>query len=787
MGKVVGGILKTVGKIAVGIALVAAVAIGVATGNFAMVGFALGEFSAVILAGTIAMSIGTALDPPTFSDSVDTDQGGSNLVLTGNPTEPRKVLFGKAATGGNIIYRTNTGTKGQDLHIVIGVAGHLITSFDDFKFGPDFITFSSNNAVGTFNGFLFKYDHLGSDSQTADANLVAASTEWTTAHRLRGIAYSYIKAIWDQEKFPNGLQKMLFTLSGTVVYDPRLDSTNGGTGTQRYDDQTTWTWSDNTILCMATYLLGLKVGGKVIAGMEISPARIDWPSVIAQANVCDELVDLKGGGTEKRYTCNGWINPERPHRQNITLLSSACGGGVAFQSGMWRFYAAAAIPAIKTRSGFDIMGPKNYTTKRGLDAMHNGIRGRFPDPAADYTPADYPERNNATFLAEDNGQENIMNLDFPMTKSNTMCQRLAKIALGRNRMQRSIDAVFSPIALEDTVLDTIIFNYAPFNLIDQKMRIADFELVLQDTEDGPLLMVKESLIEEDDAIYDWDETTDELDYAGNVAAPSTNMLNITSENFQSVATAQGLPAGITADQGDTVQRAVGMGGSTGSALDGDVITFGTAWDSSNLPEIEWYSGGLTVDSGGTLTGDQTQSFKALSVTASGFTAELLLQGTATTITSHTDTGATETSANVWELHKSQVAEAWNDEYIFQIDVKLASVFTGGEWLSAETVFGFYTNDGGGYVQRGTLALNSLGSPLLQTRNNQTKLIEVDGLGQIAGTEFKTLIESGPAASELDNFDSVKYDTAGGAPATITATPSGVSAVKFDLKGGVDSV
>jgi hypothetical protein len=787
VGKTVGKILKIVGKVVVGVALVTAVVLGVMTGNPAVVGWALGQFSSVILAGTIAMSVGQMLDPPTFTDSLEDDQSGLNLSLTGNPTEPRKVLFGKAATGGNIIYRANTGNDGEDLHIVIGLAGHLITSFDSFKFGADIITFTANNADGDLNGFLFKYDHLGADDQTADTNLVANSTEWTTAHRLRGIAYSYLKAIWDQEKFPNGLQKMIFTISGTAVYDPRLDSTNGGSGSQRFDDQSTWVFSDNPILCMATYGLGLKVGGEVIAGMEISPSRIDWPSVIAQANICDELVALKAGGTEKRYTCNGWINTERDHRSNLTLLSSACAGGVAFQAALWRSYAAAAIPAIKTRSGFNIMGPKSYTTKRGLDAMHNGIQGRFSDPSSDYSLVDYPARNNATFLVEDGGQENIMQLDFPMTKSQTMCQRLSKIALGRNRMQRSLDAVFSPVALEDTVLDTITFNYAPFNLVNQKMRISDWELVIQDTEDGPLLLVKESLIEDDDDIYAWDETTDELDFVGPVAVPSSKMLNITAENFQNVATAQGLPAGIKADQGDGVKRVVSIGNSQRTARDGDAITFNQTWDANNLPEVEFYNGGLTFDSGGTLTGDQVQQFKALNISASGFTAELLLSSTAGATTLHTDGPGTETTTDVWELDKSQAAEAWDDQYTFQIDVTLGSRFIVrlNDWVPTNTAFGFYTNDGGGFVQRATLTLISDGGSSSNTALNQTKTITVDGLGQHAGFEFKVLIESGNASSSIDNLDSVKYSTAG-APTTINATPTTVSPVPYVVKGGLDS-
>lgn len=783
-----GGVLKTVGKIITIAALALVVVVAVATGFSAVaIGWALGEMSAVFLIGGALTAIGQALSPPDLTQSLDQDQTGIKLSLQNDPTQARQVLFGTAATGGNLAFRTNTGARGEELLLVIAVAGHEITSFDGFKFGSDIITFSGNNAVGNFNNFMFKYDHLGTDAQTADLNLVAETVDWTNDHRLRGVAYSYIKIIWDQEKYPNGMQNMIFTISGAKVYDPRLDDTNGGTGPQRFDDRTTWTFSDNSILCMATYMLGIEVGGVIIAGMEVAPSRIDWPTVIAQANVCDELVPLKAGGTEKRYTCNGWINPERAHRDNLSIMASSCGGVVAFQGGLWRFYSAAAIPAIKSRSGFAIHGAKNYTAKRTSGKLYNGVRGRFTNPAADYAPAEYPERINQVFLGEDAGKENVLQLDLPMCDTHTRCQRLSSIALNQNRMQRQITGVFSPEALEDTVLDTITFSYAPFNLVNQKMRIIDYKINLDRSAEAPLLVVEETLLEEDDSIYDWDEALDELTFVGQVSAPATNMLNITSENMKNVVTAQGLPSATTMDQGDGVQRVVSQGNSQGTARDADAITFTRSWTATALPEVEFYNGGLTYDSGGTLTGDQVQQFEALNISATGFTAELRLSGLATTVSNHIDGPGTETSTNVWEIHKSQVSEAWDDKYTFQIDVFLKSNFDSflKDWVSTATTFGFYTNDGGGYVQRGTLTLNTEPGVPDEILLDQTKTVTVDGLGQIAGFEFRVVIESGPALSRIDSFDSVKYDTAATAPTTIDATPVEVSPVPYVVKGGLD--
>ena len=59
------------------------------------------------------------------------------------------------------------------------------------------------------------------------------------------------------------------------------------------------TWTGRTFDQLA------KVGGRIIAGMGVATNRIDWANIIAEANICDENVALKVGGTEARYTVNG--------------------------------------------------------------------------------------------------------------------------------------------------------------------------------------------------------------------------------------------------------------------------------------------------------------------------------------------------------------------------------------------------------------------------------------------------------------------------------------------------
>src|SRR3546814_20337271 len=62
---------------------------------------------------------------------------------------------------------------------------------------------------------------------------------------------------------------------------------------------------------------------------------------IAAANVCDEDVQLAGGGTEKRYTCNGTIDTSETPKAILAGLYGCMAGYVVRSGGKWRIYAGA--------------------------------------------------------------------------------------------------------------------------------------------------------------------------------------------------------------------------------------------------------------------------------------------------------------------------------------------------------------------------------------------------------------------------------------------------------------
>jgi len=139
------------------------------------------------------------------------------------------------------------------------------------------------------------------------------------------------------------------------------------------------------------------------------------------------------------------------------------------------------------------------------------------------------------------------------------------------------------------------------------------------------------------------------------------------------------------------------------------------------------------------------------------------------------------------MHKSQTAEAFDDNYTFNFNVTVHNELFNeipGEpplWLPGSVTIAFYTNDGGGWAQRATQTFNgSFGEPT-KSYTGQTKTVSVNGLSNHSGKEFAIDIMSSSNGGS-SSFTSVTYTT-GSTPSETTATPDGISPVTAFILGG----
>jgi hypothetical protein len=350
--------------------------------------------------------------------------------------------------------------------------------------------------------------YLGDPGQTADPDLVSRHAEITTNFRLRGRTYAIVRMKADPKAFPSGEAALRFELKWSPAHDPR----DGGSDP---DDPSTWPWTDNPALIGAQYKAGYYLNGKLIGGMGWDRSRIPDADLISAANECDEDVALAAGGTEKRYRCGGSFlcgRNGRNHGQNLQPVLDAMDGDLDDGGGRSaRFLPGVERAVVPFKLRWSDVVLEDLTFEPDLEPSDkiNRIAGGFSDPDQLYEINDNLLRENATYLAEDQGQEFNADLTLIAVTSGTQGQRILKRRMEAARAE------------ERLALSVPLFPYCQLERGDRLYLDAEFvsRLRLPDTPwrvssrpaVTPDMRLVLALRRHPDTIGDWDETTDETD------------------------------------------------------------------------------------------------------------------------------------------------------------------------------------------------------------------------------------------------------------------------------------
>lgn len=400
--------------------IVAVAASAAGAGVAGALGLAVGSIAYGVVSGLASAVVGMALNsalglnkPPKSAKFTAAAQDRQQMIRSAVAT--RAVVYGQAMMSGPIVFASSTGTGNEYLHVVIPLAHGESEEIVSVQFGDDTVGSldgSGNVTSGRFSGKMRIKKHLGSASQTADADLVSEVTEWTTDHRLRGITYLYVRLQYDQTVYPYGLENIKALVKGRKVYDPRSTLT---------------AWTDNWALCAADYLTA-------DFGFRATSTEVDYAThLVAQANVCDESVAIPGGGTQARYTCNGAIDLGNTLVDNIKGLLTGAVGNLVYTQGQYRLYAAAYATPTVTLDENDLRGALTLQARPGRSNLFNGVRGTYVSPTNFWQPADFPAVTNATYETQDGGEQLLKDVELPYTIDSFAAQRMAKIILERAR------------------------------------------------------------------------------------------------------------------------------------------------------------------------------------------------------------------------------------------------------------------------------------------------------------------------------------------------------------------
>lgn len=303
------------------VAAVAAAAASYASGATLSVALLAGARS-LVLSGISALLAPKQKNPNTSSYSA-VREGLTQQVR--QPITERRAVYGETKVSGPILFIVSTNNE-EFLHIIIGLASHEIEEIgecfvNDVSVPPDILDGSGKVTSGQYANHLWIKKYLGTDTQTADVDLIAATTKWTTNHRLQGIAYAYVKLKWSSTIYPSGIPNFSFYVRGKKCLDTRDSTTK---------------YTPNVALMTRDYLCDTALGLQTASG------DIDTTALDAAANTCEEIVDVT--------TINDTIVSANSSLDTLTL--TGLNSRLQFQTGDKVLVSGGALPGGLTNNEY---------------------------------------------------------------------------------------------------------------------------------------------------------------------------------------------------------------------------------------------------------------------------------------------------------------------------------------------------------------------------------------------------------------------------------------------------
>ena len=322
------------------------------------------------------------------------------------------VVYGQQKVGAIKVHKFVTdgkgGAKNEFLHLICVFCEGEIEEIGELFFGD--LSENDKQFKKKKGGRWYRKSvHLGSANQAADPDAVAEIANWTSEHKLDGLAYVYLRIEIDKkQQVWRGEPDVTAIVKGKKLYDPR-------TKTNEY--------SSNPALCLRDYLRN------PIYGKGLSSGRMIDSLFIIAANFCD-----KGQTVEEtleyceydqelgrfwcrptstqtkiipKFTCNLLIDTSKPIIDNVREIQGTFRAIIPPTYNIGPIIETGGSP-IGTIGPNDIVGDVSVSAGDVNDRF-NRVIIKFPNVNANYEidEAFYPALSNPInqiWLDEDNGK-----------------------------------------------------------------------------------------------------------------------------------------------------------------------------------------------------------------------------------------------------------------------------------------------------------------------------------------------------------------------------------------------
>lgn len=258
-----------------------------------------------------------------FGSGVAKPSDGKQIIR--ESVASRRRHYGIVHVGGALsFYESRDGT----LALVITTGTGRINQVTQHRINGKPVTVGAGGVLSDtkFRGAIRVLTRLGEDDQTAVSELSAIFPEWTADHRQRGCSLAalicapvkdkYFAEVYEGNRQPEYTQ----VIEAALCYDPRKDSTAGGSGTHRLDDPDSWEWTDNAALIIGDYWAHPD-------GYGVGADGVNWANIAAEADICDQTVTTVDAQTIKRWRIWGSYSLATDERKTVLQeMLKACDG-----------------------------------------------------------------------------------------------------------------------------------------------------------------------------------------------------------------------------------------------------------------------------------------------------------------------------------------------------------------------------------------------------------------------------------------------------------------------------
>lgn len=377
----------------------------------------------------------------------------------------RSVGMGYYGTAGHWVYRNAYGEGNRRIQDVFAISHFRITDVMRVRVQGKWVTiaglppYAPEPRLGVqipgVDMDIWVKVYYGSMTQTADPLLIANANptgRWKSTDRGVGVAYVIVTQILNRDKNQSP-QQLFFEVKGAPLYDWRLDSTVGGSGPQRWNNQSTWVFSENPTLMEYALERGFFNGTQKMVGKGVPASRLPLAKWTLAANICDEMITPVGGGPQvKKYRAAiiATSGANSTHDANMQpLLESMAGAWVETVDGEYPIAGAEQLVSF-TITDDDVMPnePFRFSAKSPRAELINTVSSTYPSPEKFYAMVPASTRIDATALAQDGGETLASAIPYEGVIYSEQCDRLSDIAIRAARYQGNAEIVISPKYLE---------------------------------------------------------------------------------------------------------------------------------------------------------------------------------------------------------------------------------------------------------------------------------------------------------------------------------------------------